>query len=245
LEHTPKALANFSPGLERSDNPGYKPKIATNPEKGSALGEPLQGCKARLIDDPRVVAALQPWAEISQRLRRIYSSYGGGTMPLPVKLQDVVDALEAAAESSMHFLDKRTGEIVMLTDEEWKAAEEDELISDYPDWQRDAILKAREVQASEHFIELPGQSDINEYELMERFADEYKDQRTSAELLRSIKGKGAFRRFKDTISDLGLWAEWNEFRAKEFEGIATEWLDDEGIPYTREDIAEPNSEISM
>ena len=40
---TPKAFANFSPGLERSENPGYTNKKCMNPEKGSALGEPFQG----------------------------------------------------------------------------------------------------------------------------------------------------------------------------------------------------------
>ena len=155
-------------------------------------------------------------------------------MPLPVRVQDVIDALEAAAEFSLHFLDKRTGEIVMLTDEEWEAAEADELISRYPEWQREVILKAREIQKSEHFVELPDHLKIDEYEIMERFARKYEDQRTSAELLRSIKGKGAFQRFKIAISDLGIQNEWNEFRAKEFEELAVQWLDDEEIPYTRE-----------
>src|SRR5688572_2747814 len=104
-------------------------------------------------------------------------------MPLPVKLQDVVDALEASAEFSMYFLDKRTGEIVMLTDEEWEAAEADELISTYPEWQREVVLKAREIQKSDDFVELPDRAEIDEYEIMERFALEYEDQRTSAELL--------------------------------------------------------------
>lgn len=155
-------------------------------------------------------------------------------MPLPVKLQDVVDAFEEAADFCSHFLDKRTGEIVMLTDEDREAAESDAPLSRYPEWQHQQILKAKEVQESEHFVQLPDQLQIDEYEVMERFAREYKDQRTSAELLRSIKGKGAFRRFKDTISDLDLWAEWNAFRANEFKAIAVDWLDSEEIPYTRE-----------
>ena len=158
-------------------------------------------------------------------------------MPLPVKLQDVVDAFEAAADFCSHYLDKRTGEVVMLTDEDREAAESDAPLSRYPEWQHEQILKAKEVQESEHFVELPDQAEIDEYEVMERFAREYKDQRTSAELLRSIKGKGAFRRFKDTISDLDLWPEWNAFRANEFEAIAADWLDSEEIPYTREDVA--------
>jgi len=45
---TPKALANLSPGFEWNENPVV------------------------ISDwfDPRVVAALQPWAGISERLRR-------------------------------------------------------------------------------------------------------------------------------------------------------------------------------
>jgi len=155
-------------------------------------------------------------------------------MPLPVKLQDVVDALEEAAEFSLHFLDKRTGEIVMLTDEEWEAAEADELISTFPEWQREVILKAREIQKSGDFVELPDKAEIDEYEIMERFAREYEDQRTSAELLRSIKGKGAFQRFKTAISDLGIQQKWYDFRAEQLEALAVDWLDYEGIPYTRE-----------
>ena len=39
-------------------------------------------------------------------------------MSLPVKLQDVIDALEATAEELSHYLDKRTGEIFLVTSEE-------------------------------------------------------------------------------------------------------------------------------
>ena len=41
-------------------------------------------------------------------------------MPLPVKLKDVVDALEAAGDEHTHYLDKRTGEIVLVTNERSK-----------------------------------------------------------------------------------------------------------------------------
>jgi len=47
FEITPEALANFSPGLERSDNPGNNiQNRERNPEKGSAIGEPFQGSVA-------------------------------------------------------------------------------------------------------------------------------------------------------------------------------------------------------
>ena len=60
-------------------------------------------------------------------------------MPLPVKLNHVIEALEAAGEEHTHYLDKDSGEIVLVTNEEMEAAEEDELISEYPDWQRESI----------------------------------------------------------------------------------------------------------
>jgi len=159
-------------------------------------------------------------------------------MALRVKLKDVVDALDQAGDMISHYLDKRTGEIVMITEDDWEAAEEDELISEYPEWQRETILKAREIQSSDDFVQLPDQTEIHEYQIMERFARRYPDERTSKELLRSIQGKGAFRRFDDTVSHLNIRNKWHEFRAEEFEEIAVDWLEGAEIPYTREDIEE-------
>ena len=88
-------------------------------------------------------------------------------MSQPVKLNDVIEALEAAGAELTHYLDRSTGEIVMITFEEMEAAEEDELISEYPDWQREAVLKAREILKSENFVALPDQFDIHEYKIME------------------------------------------------------------------------------
>jgi hypothetical protein len=90
-------------------------------------------------------------------------------MPSRVKLDDVIEAFESAGEEHSHYLDKRTGDIVLITNEEIGAAEEDELISEYPEWQRESILKAREILKSEHFIALPDQFEIHEYKIMEDF----------------------------------------------------------------------------
>ena len=68
--NTPKAFANFSPGLERSDNPGNANNKALNPERVRRAANTFEGLSIVLCD-PRVVAALQHWAEISERLRRI------------------------------------------------------------------------------------------------------------------------------------------------------------------------------
>jgi hypothetical protein len=164
-------------------------------------------------------------------------------MTLPVKVKDVVDAFDEGNDELSHYLDRRTGEIFLITLEEMSAAEEDEPLSDYPEWQQESLLKAREILDSDDFVQLPSQFEIHEYSIMERFASEYEDRRTSAELLRSLKGKGAFRRFKDTVFDLDIRDAWYDFRRRELEEIAVEWLEAEKIPYTRDDgeVAEASS----
>ena len=164
-------------------------------------------------------------------------------MALAVKLKDVVDALAMTGDLASYYLDKRTGEIIMVTDEEWEAAEEDEPISEYPDWQRDSILKAREIQGSDQFIPLPDKFEINAYDVMERFCREYPDQRISIGLLNCIKGKGAFRRFKDAVFDFDIQDEWHEFERNAFAEVAIEWLEEKGILYNHYDVIEETSEM--
>lgn len=119
-----------------------------------------------------------------------------------------------------------------------EAAEEDQLIWEYPDWQREVILKAREILKSEDLVELPGQFEIHEYEIMEDFCLAFEDRRAGEDLGRLIKGTGAFRRFKDAVYSMGLEKAWFEFRRTEIEEIAIQWLEEEKIAYTREDALE-------
>ena len=70
-----KALANSSPGLERSDNPGIECQNGTRATlKALMLAPPLFATLSALKSLngllPRVLAALQPWAEISERFHR-------------------------------------------------------------------------------------------------------------------------------------------------------------------------------
>jgi hypothetical protein len=72
FESTPKALANFSPRLERSDNLGFSISIKDQTLKALDL------CGANPYRVQSMVVAVVPglslrsnhWAEISQRLRR-------------------------------------------------------------------------------------------------------------------------------------------------------------------------------
>ena len=114
---------------------------------------------------------------------------------MSVKLRDVVDGLEMQADEMSAYLNKRTGEVVPISSEDLSAAEEEEDLEDYPEWQQESILKAKEILESEDWIELPSKFEIDEYGIMEDFCRSVADPEISERLLSSIRGRGAFGRF--------------------------------------------------
>jgi hypothetical protein len=153
-----------------------------------------------------------------------------------VKLQDVVDAMAGAMDGHSYYLKKRTVEIILVSEEEMEAAEEDEPLSEYPAWQQDSILVAREImQSPDEYVALPDQFDVHEYKIMQDFCNEIEDRSVGKRLNGLIKGSGAFRRFKNAVREFGLDDEWSEFRQREFEHIAVRWLEENGIAYTTQE----------
>ena len=83
----------------------------------------------------------------------------------------------------------------------------------------------------ERSISLPSSFDIHEYQIMREFIDTIEDERIHNQLLHSIKGKGAFGRFKDTCYDLRVINDWYEFRHSRYEEIAIAWCKRHQIEY--------------
>jgi hypothetical protein len=131
------------------------------------------------------------------------------------------------------YLNKRTGELIILSDDELSQAEEDVYVSDSPEWMQEMMRQAKEVIGSDDYIPLPTKFEINDYHIMEDFCYTIEDEKIQDKLLNSISGRGAFRRFKDAIHFLDIQNDWYRFREEEFEKIAIEWLEDNGIEYTR------------
>jgi hypothetical protein len=156
-------------------------------------------------------------------------------MPLPVKLKDIIDEMEIQSDFHSCYLNKKTGEIVMVTDEHFSAAEDEEDISHYSDWERDAIQVAIDVlESEEDYISLPSQFDIHEYEIIEEFCISLDDEKLKDKMYRSIKGSGAFRRFKDNIFKYGIEKNWFQYRREAFKRKAIDWCEENNIPYTEE-----------
>ena len=155
-----------------------------------------------------------------------------------VSIKDVVDEMDVLSEEHSAFLNRHTGELVTLSREELSAAEEDDDIVDYPEWQQEMIFKAREIISSDDYLPLPGKFDIHEYHIMEEFCCSVVDDEIKERLLDKIRGQGAFRRFKDAIHMNEMEDEWYRFRQEELEKIAIDWLEANQIPYAKNEVGE-------
>lgn len=152
-------------------------------------------------------------------------------MEIVVNLDEIIQGMEFQSAEMRSFLNLKTGEVVSITDEEFMAAEGDEPLEKYPDWQRESIVTAREVLEEDYYISLPTQFDIHEYSIMEKFCLSIDDGNLQDIMYSSIKGSGAFRRFKDNIHRYHIAEDWYKYRDEAIKRIAIEWCADNGIKY--------------
>jgi hypothetical protein len=151
---------------------------------------------------------------------------------LRVKLSDLIEGMDFQSDERFSYLNTITGEVVSITDEELRAAEEDAPLEDFPEWQHDAIRIAGDIIETEHYLPLPDRFEINEYQIMERFCLSVDDEDIRDELCDAIRGRGAFRRFKDRMQLYGMVEEWHRYRDVALREVAMAWCEAHGIPYT-------------
>lgn len=147
----------------------------------------------------------------------------------PIKLKTIADELDAQLEDYRMYYTKSTGEIITVSREDLGIAEDSEEGDDFSKYdkeQKENILQALDVIINdENYVELPDKDDINEYDIMEEFAED------NDELSYAMRGRGAFRRFKDEIIEQGIEDDWYDFKEKTMIEIAREWCKENGILY--------------
>ena len=153
-------------------------------------------------------------------------------MTVQVKLQDILEGMDFQSDERSSFLNLTTGEVVSITDEELRAAENDEPLEDFPEWQHDALRIARDIVETDHYLPLPDQFEIHEYQIMERFCLSVDDEDIRDDLCNAIRGRGAFRYFKDRIHAYGIAEEWYRYRDAALREIAMAWCEAHGIAST-------------
>ena len=166
-------------------------------------------------------------------------------MAVAVSLRDLVDELQMLPKESNAYLNKVTGKVITITEDDIAMAEMDqEIEADLEDADEEPIeevsnletqfyQEVKKVLASDtDYLKLPSKFDIDEYEIMERFGLSFPDAKVSDVLLGKIRGSGAFRRFKETIYQYGIENNWFKYRDEAYKEIAIAWLESNGIAYS-------------
>lgn len=131
---------------------------------------------------------------------------------MKVKLTDVIEALDFSNQDTEYYYNTNTEEVLMIFDGMVNGDDDSEVIEE-----------AKE--GFEEYIPLPGQYEIDEYNIIEEFINEFPEDRVQSKLEDAIQGRGAFRRFKDTVCDLGLEQKWYKYRDEAYEKMAREWCE--------------------
>jgi hypothetical protein len=153
-------------------------------------------------------------------------------MEARVNLSDIIEGLEFQSDESSSFLNKKTGEVVLMTDYAMRAAEENEPLEEVPDWEKELVSIAREILAETgEYIQLPTKYDIDEYSIMENFCMSLDKKEIGDILYDLISGSGAFRRFKDAVYKYGVEDEWLKYRDNAIKEIAIEWCRENNIEF--------------
>lgn len=155
-------------------------------------------------------------------------------MPLPVSLQSVIDEMDMQNDMVQGYINRKTGELTVFTEQDEYALrrlDDGEPIEELPEWQQEIIPKLREITESDDFIELPSQFEIHEYSIMENFIYSLDDGPVKDDLLNAIRGRGAFRMFKDKIIHYGIREEWFSYKNEALKKIAVDFLESKNIPY--------------
>ena len=157
-------------------------------------------------------------------------------MAVVISLRDLISEMQMLSDEHRTFLNKVTGEFIIISNDDFRMAESDEA-DELSEWRDEIIQDAKEVLSSDDYLEIPSKFDIHEYEIMERFCLSVPDVETSDVLLRKIRGSGAFHRFKTTIYRYGIEKDWFKFRDEAYKEIAISWLESNGLSY-KDDLNE-------
>jgi len=151
-------------------------------------------------------------------------------------------------EAFDYFLDKKTGELIILSQDiinrawdilsesyddiaDFEDVEPDE-IPDIPPWMEDEIELALDVFMNDHdqYLRVPERNPAKTYAAMTEFAGTVQNQTLKDSLLGVLDGPGAFRKFKDNLAAFPREKKlWHGFNAKAARKEIKEWLKNSGI----------------
>lgn len=168
-------------------------------------------------------------ADIAGRLRAMHSDM---TSREPEKIKDpydpnavvsvsrIVEELDSLWEGASLYVNRMTGEVVVQRDGDEDAIEDEDgepvSLEDDPAW-----------------IGLFSSFDLNDMEVMKKFANRVAGPAAGKALLEALHGRGAYRRFRDEIHRRRLDDEWDTYRTERRTESVRFRLEQQQIPFKK------------
>ncbi len=162
-----------------------------------------------------------------------------------IDFDEVQKAMEDTVRDAFdYFLDRETGEIIILSEDIINKAQEilaesyDDDIGDFedveveeapviPEWMEDEIELALDIfiYEKDRYVRIPERNPRYGYNTMKAFAGTLGDETLKETLLKLLDGKNAFRRFKDALEPFPKERKlWYGFNAKTARDEIADWL---------------------
>ena len=132
-------------------------------------------------------------------------------------LSELIDAFNNCQIGYEYYLDTKTGELLLVSDEFMDTNETEEIYE-------------RLDSEPERYLNIPTESSREGYQDMVAFTESLEDENLKEKLWIALNGRGAFRRFKDVLlSYPEKREEWFKFQDKRLEKRVVEWLEENEI----------------
>ena len=150
---------------------------------------------------------------------------------LKVDVEDIAMIMDNQDRSDSYYLDIETGETISIPEEIMTALEMGESCEGLPAWELELLPQAKEIiEGSDRYEEIPTRDSHQAFTLMVEFTREVEDRKLQKELDSALKGKGAFRRFKDRLREYpDIEKQWFKFKAAQDKKEVRDWLESIGI----------------
>lgn len=132
-------------------------------------------------------------------------------------LSELIDAFDNCQIGYEYYLDTKTGELLLVSDEFMDTGETEEIYERLDD-------------EPERYLSIPTESSREGYQDMVAFTESLEDENLKEKLWIALNGRGAFRRFKDVLLDYPeKREEWFKFQNERLEKRVMEWLEENEI----------------
>jgi len=191
---------------EKGDIPSFYEKIkAPIWEKQQEANRNKEGVDYMIDTLDLVAKEIVGYSYQETKNRMVESTYKDYKKPL----LEIVECLEMQSSEIKHYFDRLENRFVFTLKED-----------DNPDNLR--LLDT--VEDRKRFIPLPDEEEINEYELMQEFAEAQNNKHREV-LLKALEGRGA----KDSLFELDIREAWFAFKKEQLQWIAYDWVIDEHL----------------